>query len=228
MANHEVVVELKVKGLKKENDAYDLVNSMMYCEFCSADGFIQGRLANFTYEKKEKIGICIVDCTINSKEGGVDSALETLINCEFCHKGHEIIWTKLSEKEISYSCIDEISNAFVNKFYEPLQEYPSHRKFSENHVFDEEKSVKWNREEVERQNEQVKQRKMEWNSEKSRLNAKLQNDCVQILKEDYGLNEAQAEKLYGYVYNDKHSCMHDFFIYLEEFAGVTKEILSLG
>ncbi|KXY51220.1 hypothetical protein AT268_32515 [Bacillus cereus] len=228
MANHEVVVELKVKGLKKENDAYDLVNSMMYCEFYNADGFIQGRLANFTYEEKEKIGICIVDCTINSKEGGVDSALETLINCEFCHKGLEIIWTKLSAKEISYSCIDEISNAFANDFYEPQQEYPSHIKFSEKHVFDEEKSVKWNREEVERQNEQVKQRKMKWNSEKSRLNAKLQNDCVQILKEDYGLNEAQAEKLYGYVYNDKHSCMHDFFIYLEEFAGVTKEILSLG
>lgn len=55
---------------------------MMYCEFCNADGFIQGRLANFTYEKK-KNRICIVDCTINSKEGGVDSALETLINCEF-------------------------------------------------------------------------------------------------------------------------------------------------
>ncbi|MED0951494.1 hypothetical protein P4T70_25900 [Bacillus mobilis] len=228
MANHEVVVELKVKGLKKENDAYDLVNSMMYCEFCNADGFIQGRLADFSYDKKEKTGTCIVDCTINSKEGGVDSALETLRNCEFCHKGHGIIWTKLSEKEISYSCIDEISNAFVNKFYEPLQEYPSHRKFSEKHVFDEEKSVKWNREEVERQNEQLKQRKTEWNSEKGRLNAKLQNDCIQILKEDYNMNEAQAEKLYGYVYQEKHSYMNDFFIHLEEFAKVTKEILSLG
>lgn len=228
MAKHEVVVELKVKGLKKENDAYDLVNSMMCCEFCNADGFIQGRLANFTYEKKEKAGICLVDCTINSKEGGVDSALETLINCEFCHKEHEIVWTKQSEKEISYNSIDEISNAFVNNFYEPLQEYPGHRKFSEKHVFDDEKSVKWNREEVERQNEQLKQRKMEWDSEKSRLNAKLQNDCVQILKEDYGLNEAQAEKLYGHVFQEHHSYMHDFFIHLEEIAGVTKEILSLG
>ncbi|MFJ8528380.1 hypothetical protein [Bacillus sp. NPDC094106] len=228
MAKYEVVVELQVKGLRKENDAYGLVSSMNNCEFCNKNDAFDGFLRNFSYDKKEKIGTCLVEFTINSKEGGVDSVLEEMTNCEYCHSNHEITFVKNSVKEIPYSCIDEISEAYRKDFYQPLQEHPGYKTISKDHVFDENQSVKWNREEVERQNELLKQRKEEWKEEKSRLNAKMQKDCIRVLKEDYNLNDAQADKLYWYIYQREHSCMHDFFIYLDEFAEAVKEIIELS
>ena len=72
-------------------------------------------------------------------------------------------------------------------------------KLSKDTIIDEDKSVKWNREEVERRNEQIE---AEWKTQydvKIQRYQKFRADMLQVAKSEYGMNEAQFEKLYEFV-----------------------------
>ena len=66
-------------------------------------------------------------------------------------------------------------------------------------IIDENKSVKWNKEEVERRNEKIKS---EW---KAQFDTKIQRyqqfktDLLTVAKAEYKMNDAQFEKLYEFV-----------------------------
>ena len=95
----------------------------------------------------------------------------------------------------------------LQKLYDMANEYcnfsctPSNKKYKAGEIIDEEKSVRWNREEVERRNnlriEEVKRLGLE-----RQLLFKNFNESVrQYIVERAGVSSDNAERIYNYVHN---------------------------
>lgn len=127
-----------------------------------------------------------------------------------------------------FNSVEEVGTAYRNEHYSNKLEYPSARYFKENQIFDEEKSVKWNREERERRIEAANKKREEYNKEQVRLNKMLKEDIIAAILNEYDFNEKQAEKIYDYAYEEKHSHMNDMFYFIVELADLFKELQKIS
>lgn len=121
--------------------------------------------------------------------------------------------------------LEEIRIAYNNKEYENKLPYPNKSKYKENHVFDEEKSVKWNRVEVDVQNQLLQVEKENYRAESYRLETKLKEDIIKaICNENKGINYEQARIIYEYVYREYHSSFSDVFNYIDDFIDLIERV----
>lgn len=125
---------------------------------------------------------------------------------------------------MDYMDISEIRTAWDNGEYIDRCDIPS--KVKDGHVFDENLSVKRNREMVQEWNENVDKLTKEHRARQGALYQKFTNDVVNYLMSVYRFNELQARKIEGYVYAEKHSFMSDYFGFLDEFADVVQSIIE--
>ena len=113
--------------------------------------------------------------------------------------------------------IDAIKRMYENDGYEAIR--PSMKKVPENHVFDEDKSVKWNREAVINWNNEVKQEMQNYRKRQNECHEELMEDIAQYLCNNYcKINHAQGLFLARWCYEEYHSCMSDFFINIYHIA----------
>ena len=99
--------------------------------------------------------------------------------------------------------VKELNEALRNGYYDT--EYVRPKFLSEGTVIDEEKSVRWNREEVERRNKVMRER-VEGNRRERREKERQQNeDIIRAYANDSGLTEEQVGKIYSYAYTQYHS-----------------------
>ncbi len=96
------------------------------------------------------------------------------------------------------------------------------------YIFDENKTVKWNREQRIKHNDSIGELIEQWNEERKVVESKLHSDVVDFIVNCYGLTEAQAKLIESEVYADKHSCMSDYFYSVDKFAELVKDIIALG
>lgn len=116
----------------------------------------------------------------------------------------------------------EIYQKYVNKDYQTKITYPQSKDYK--HIEDEDKSIRWNREEKERLEREYEKAKEYYNIDQSKLDNQLRSDMIEALQEEYHVNEKQAEIIYGYAYSEKHSCMTDVFWFAGELAVVYEKI----
>lgn len=95
---------------------------------------------------------------------------------------------------------DIVKQNYLNGVYQPKKPVPFRASvMSPDTVIDEEKSVKWNREEVARRNENSKREHEQLVAEKYRLRDQFKEDLYQASYSEYKLNRAQYNALYEYV-----------------------------
>lgn len=94
------------------------------------------------------------------------------------------------------------------------------------YVFDEELSVKRNRELVIEHNEKVDQMRQKKIAQQRELDQKLTNDVVEYIMAYYDLNERQARILENFVYQEHHSYMGDYFTYIDSFASFADDLVN--
>ena len=126
--------------------------------------------------------------------------------------------------------IEDVRKLYEDGHYKNKKEYPSRPFFKEGHIFDEEKYVRWNKEERLRRIEEWEQKMKEYQEEQAHLDKLLENDVVRAIINEYGFNEKQALEIYHYAYNDyneKHSHMNDVLYYIDEICDLFKKIQSL-
>lgn len=92
------------------------------------------------------------------------------------------------------------------------------------HIFDENLSVKRNREMVEEQHAVAKASWTKCQDESGALTRKLNEDIEAALMEEYEITAPVAALVRGYAYQQWHSCMHDMFANLPELAELAEEI----
>lgn len=125
-------------------------------------------------------------------------------------------------------CYDRYEEV-INK-YEKATDMPTRPKestYSANHIFDEEQSVKWNREEVIRRNEQIKNDRDALQRVRYQAIMDAEEDIVNYLDESYpsiGKNKVRKlfDKIHSKFYRDYFNCTIEYVIdmcqeYLEIF-----------
>lgn len=116
---------------------------------------------------------------------------------------------------------NEIINLFATADALPYRS--DMKKYKKGHIFDENKSVKWNAEEVDRRNEAYEE---EIRKEAFReAERKLRN----FLYEEYStskLSPYQIDKIYNYVYEEYHSYgLSEVFIHMDDLVELINEII---
>lgn len=107
--------------------------------------------------------------------------------------------------------------------YKPEQPFPKRLAFD--YIFDENLSVKRNRELVEEHNQKVDALKKEQNEKQAAMCQKLTEDVIKYILEAYSLNRRQAELVESYVYKEKHSFMCDYFSTIDEVASFAEDVV---
>ena len=112
--------------------------------------------------------------------------------------------------------IDEIRNKYNAGEYTYKVNIPN--KVKPDHVFDEDLSVKRNRELAIEHNNNVDQLWRNKNRKQSELNERFTNDVVDYIMAYYNLDERQARLVENFVYQHHHSSMCDYFGYIDTYA----------
>lgn len=124
--------------------------------------------------------------------------------------------------------INEIRAAYENGQYtykDPAIQ--DKRRLPADYVFDENLSVKRNREMVIEHNDQVEHFKRVKQAKQAELDRKLTEDVVAYIVDAYGLTEAQARIVEMFVYREKHSFMCDYFSYIDTFAEFADDVINI-
>lgn len=99
-----------------------------------------------------------------------------------------------------------------------------HRVHSD-HIFNENMSVKWNREKAAEHNAKVDMLKEQNRKEAAELSKKLQHDVCCYITENYDLDYATASRIEAFCYTEWHSCMSDYFSYIDTVSTFVQDIL---
>ena len=95
------------------------------------------------------------------------------------------------------------------------------------HVFDEELSVKRNRELVQEHNDNIDRLRRDKNRIQDELNKQLTYDVVVYIMTNYGFTERQAKIIESFVYQHYHYSMDEYFSYIEIFADFAEDLLTV-
>ena len=120
--------------------------------------------------------------------------------------------------------ISEIREKYNNGGYTYKVDIP--KKVKPDHVFDEELSVKRNRELVEEHNQKVDELRAEAQRQQNLLHWQLTDDVINYIITNYELNPVQARKVERFVYQEHHSFMCDYFSYIDTYAGFASELME--
>ena len=122
--------------------------------------------------------------------------------------------------------ISEIRMKYNNGNYTSHIEIPA--KVKSNHVFDEELSVKRNREMAEEHNKKVDELRTKKRNEQDKRNRQLVDDVVGYIMDCYDMSEEQARIVERFVYVEKHSAMCDYFSGIDSIARMVEEVIEVG
>ena len=101
---------------------------------------------------------------------------------------------------------DEIQNEFDRAYGMPCK--PSGlQKYKAGHIFDENMSVKWNRDKLEEENQKYRDEVNRLNAEKSKGLWTVHDLVYQKIREEvgHGLSEHAAVTIFNYAYDSKHA-----------------------
>ena len=98
---------------------------------------------------------------------------------------------------------------------------------NENHVFDENKTIKENREMAAKHNELVREKRMSVEKAKKGLKVKFRNDIVEALINEYKMTKAQAIFLEKHVNEEDHDGLLNYIYAIEELADFVTEFVNL-
>jgi hypothetical protein len=98
--------------------------------------------------------------------------------------------------------------------------------FPEDYVFDENLSVKRNRELVVERNQEVTELRKQQRNKQLELTNRLREDVTAYIEENYELSNRQAHLVESWVYSEKHSFMCDYFSSIDSFADFAETIVN--
>lgn len=130
---------------------------------------------------------------------------------------------------MDYKDITAIRDDYCAGVYVPSKqltdEYAALSLYPEGFIFDEDLSVKKNRELVQDHNNQVISKKQEYRHLANKLFRQLRDDVIDYIAGTYSFSKSRAQKIEEFVYASKHSYMYDYFGYIDEIANLCYDIV---
>ena len=96
------------------------------------------------------------------------------------------------------------------------------------HVFDENLSVKANRELVEEHNKKCEEARKVRRAAQASLEKQLRADVTDYIIETYALTRRQAEIVESFTYSEKHSFICDYFASIDQIAEFAEELTNVN
>ena len=124
-----------------------------------------------------------------------------------------------------YNHIDDIRDAYNHGVYTFKPEKPIPKTVSNDHVFDENLSVKQNREMVAEHNKMVANMTREYRNKDHAMFNQLREDVTEYISTVYDMSMAQAHIIESYVYTEKHAFIGDYFSAIDEIAEMVEDVL---
>lgn len=115
--------------------------------------------------------------------------------------------------------------------YEEVQNMPINptniKKFPEGYIFDENKSVLWNKEELKKRNNEYTEEKTRLLRNKSEALLSVHNDIITEISNETGLDFAKSSKIWNYVFEKWHGFgLYDTFSNLQEIIILISDIIN--
>lgn len=98
-----------------------------------------------------------------------------------------------------------------------------------NFVFDEDKSVKWNKEKAQKNNDDYDNEVKRMNQEKMKRRNEIYAEIYKVIQEEvgFGISEKKAAKIWEYAYDKGHSeGWYEIMVNLEEIEELVKFVLD--
>ena len=127
--------------------------------------------------------------------------------------------------DIPYIDIQDIRDAYWAGHYDYKMQIPE--VLNPYYVFDDNLSVKKNREMVIEHNNNVEKMREEKRIKSKECRDRLANDVVKYITNTYDINESQARIIERYVYDKEHSYMSCYFDSIEEACELVGAVLSV-
>ena len=121
--------------------------------------------------------------------------------------------------------ISEIRQKYDNGDYTYKADIP--KKVWDGHIFDEELSVRRNREMAIEHNKKVDELQAEAQKKQNLLHWQLTDDVIKYITDNYYLSEPQARAVERFVYQEHHSFMCDYFSYIDTYASFASDLINL-
>lgn len=124
--------------------------------------------------------------------------------------------------------VEEIKNAVRNDAFK-VQYMKRISMLKETHVIDENKSVKWNREEVARVNAEAIAKYAEYQKTVNAMESKMTEEIIKAYANEYGMSIKRVEKIYSHAYSEGHSGgMYEVFNELDTMMDLFEEVLRIA
>lgn len=120
--------------------------------------------------------------------------------------------------------INEIRDRFHAGYYDCKIDIP--QKLPDNYVFDENLSVKRNREMVLEHNQTVENLKRSRVQKQAELEKQQRDDVVGYLLLNYFFNEKQARIVESYTYAQYHYCIYEYLSNIDDVAQFAEKLIS--
>lgn len=136
----------------------------------------------------------------------------------------ELIEQIRKEKDINslIESFDDFNLHFSCKPDRKIYPYPNN-----NDVIDENKTVKWNREEVKRLRERFENRVVELNKYKNKLFSEYKYWFITLLNKDNNISYSESFKIWEYAYSENHSSGIKYVVFkYEEIVDLYNDLLK--
>lgn len=104
------------------------------------------------------------------------------------------------------------------------------RKVRADHIFDEERSVRWNRKMVEKNNAEYQAEVARLNTAKNKRRDAILEDIYRLIQEDVGhhdLSRVKAQRLWAYAWEQGHANgFHDVYCHLQDMVELARMLLE--
>ena len=116
-----------------------------------------------------------------------------------------------------------------DEFYESMEAYVkamnesrfhTTKKYNLTHIFDEDKSVRWNREEVERRNTECEEKRQIIKDKQNNAKWDFERAAIKYICEELKMDEDHAQKIFDHCYAEKHYAIKEVFDYINTLVEV--------
>ena len=126
----------------------------------------------------------------------------------------------------AYMDIEEIKVKYRNGEYtHKMEEYPVY--LNSSHIFDENLSVKRNREMIVEHNQMVDNMLREHKDKEKELGMQLRKDVATYIAHTYNMSNDQARIVESYVYNEYHAFVSDYLNSVDDVAEMVENVLRV-
>ena len=96
---------------------------------------------------------------------------------------------------------DDILEKIENGAYDCHLPYPKRYNYPDGYIFDENQSIIWNRQMVEKANKRLKEQRKNYNLKSQELINEFENDCAEFIQIETKMSKEKAQRIFRYVFS---------------------------